>query len=196
MPSGPRASHRVPHAQPQERGECPVSSLGAATLAPATAFLPHSAPPHVPSGWGSWAGVPSSDDGPPAGARTPGAGRAQRPPRPPPVPLLRGGRPTKQPIQTLGSDASLIRSPLLHESPPPAGPWPMGGRSSFLRCFDARAGWVFAVLAPTRTRAGSRGRSWRMGCGGHCGFRLVFGRTCSPPQGGWFQAWCSPFYVV
>lgn len=119
VPSRPRASPRVPHAEPRARGECPDSSLGAATLEPATAFLPHSTPPHVPSDPRSWARVPGGDDGASRGRPHSWGGRARRPPRPPPLPLLRGGRPMKQPIQTLRSDASPIHSSYLPWEPAP-----------------------------------------------------------------------------
>lgn len=69
LPQGP------PRGVPGTRG---MPGLGAATLAPATAFffffLPYSAPPHVRSSSGSWARVPGGDDWPPAGTRTPAEG--------------------------------------------------------------------------------------------------------------------------
>lgn len=94
VPSGLRASHRIPHAEPQARGECPVSSLGAATLERAAAFLPHSATAHVRAPRLAGPGSQTATTSLPRSPHSWG-GRAERPPRPPPLPLLRGGRPMK-----------------------------------------------------------------------------------------------------
>lgn len=102
-------------------------------------FLPYSAPPHVRSSSGSWARVPGGDDWPPAGTRTPAEGgpsarHALRPCR-------FSADDARGSSQSEPSAQMLLQSPdrFCFESPTPAGPWPMGGRSFFRRCSDERA---------------------------------------------------------
>lgn len=52
VPSRPRASHRAPRRSRKRAGAAGVSTLGAATLAPATASLPHFEPNRRASGGG------------------------------------------------------------------------------------------------------------------------------------------------
>lgn len=68
---------------------------------------------------GAGPGVPGGDCLPPGGARALAGGKTERPPRPPPAPPLRGGRPRHPPIRTLGEEASPIRSPLRLRGPAP-----------------------------------------------------------------------------
>lgn len=85
-------------------------------------FLPHSAPPHVPSGSRSWARVPGGDDWPTAGTRTPGEGgpsarHALRPCR-------FSAEDARRSSQSKPSAQMLLQSSdrFCFESPPPAGP--------------------------------------------------------------------------
>lgn len=108
-----------PTRSPGHEGNAPSRVLAPRHSSRPQPFLPHSAPPHVPSGPRSWARVPGGDNGASHGRPHSWGGRAERPPRPPPLPLLRGGRPMKQPIQTLRSDASPIHSSRLPWEPAP-----------------------------------------------------------------------------
>lgn len=116
---GPRTG---PHAEPQARGGGRgLDSRRRHTRAGYGLFTSlRTEPSRVrrrPRGAGP--GVPGCDCQPPGGARALAGGKTERPPRPPPAPPLRGGRPRHPPIRTLGEEASPIRSPLRLRGPAP-----------------------------------------------------------------------------
>lgn len=156
-PPGRRPPTAPHHTEPGTRGGCPGSlESPCRNTRLATVYLPHSEPSRVPSGPESWAGVPGGDSGPPAGARTPGEGgpsashalRACRSL----AEDARWGRQSETSARTQLQSASRF----CHRSPPPAEPWPIGGRAFFSRRSDARASWAVLTLG---SPAGPRG--WR-----------------------------------
>lgn len=126
LPQGP------PRGVPSTRG-MPRLESWRPTLEPATAFLPHSAPPpHVPSGPPGWAGGPRRRRPASRGRTHSWSGRAKRPPRPPPLPLLpEGAHDAANPNPPFGcftnpQPASARRARPLQVA--------YGGRRFFLRC--------------------------------------------------------------